>query len=96
MTQGALVQTIYLGRFAVHICSVLIHALKQNLCEMLFPKPCSGRTRRHSKRCSLIFSIPTGYLWDQCPMGSRSLGSEERGDGIQLGSFDGTGLRHLP
>jgi hypothetical protein len=51
---------------------------------------------RHSICCSLILSIPIGYLWDQCPMGSRSLRSEERGDGIQLGPSEETWLRHLP
>ena len=33
-------------------------------------------TPRHSIRYSLILSIPTGYLWDQCPMGSRFLRSK--------------------
>jgi hypothetical protein len=44
----------------------------------------------------LILSIPTGYLLDQCPMGSRFLRSEEHGDGIQPGPSEGTWLRHLP
>ena len=53
-------------------------------------------TPRHSIRYSLILSIPTGYLWDQCPMGSRFLRSEEHGDGIQLEPSEGTWVRHLP